>query len=131
MPVGLKALPNSKTRTSLLLYIHGDRITALGYDVPETVPEAVGTKLGIVPSRLQFSLSKPADMVGPSVSLAPRNMGHGDTIDSLKILAQQTRFSVYLSRSSFSEGLLRPICEAAAHGILICPDARTVRRRRW
>lgn len=133
--VELKALPSDKMRTPLLLYVQGDRITALEYDVPKSVPDTVGAKLGTAPSRLQFSLAKPADIVGSLVSLAPRNVGHGDTINFLKIPAQETSFSIYLSRKSLSESLFRPICETSTRGGAHlsrhgCKHARALRRCR-
>ncbi|KAI1746555.1 hypothetical protein F4782DRAFT_544180 [Xylaria castorea] len=115
-PLGIKALANNKT--PLFLYIPGDRISSLVQDVPDAAPEVVTAKLGAVPSRLQLSLSRPADMVGPLVSLAPRNRSHGNMMDCLKLLAQETRLSVYLAHPSLSEAFLRPLCNAVASGTL-------------
>ncbi|KAI0855351.1 hypothetical protein F4860DRAFT_507558 [Xylaria cubensis] len=110
-PLEIKA---RKQKTPLFLYIPGDRISSLVQDVPDAAPEVVRAKLGAVPSRLQLSLSRPADMVGPLVSLAPRNRSHGIMIDCLKLLAQETRLSVYLAHSSLSGAFLRSLCNAVA-----------------
>ncbi|KAJ2980848.1 hypothetical protein NUW58_g6838 [Xylaria curta] len=110
-PLGIKA---RKQKTPLFLYIPGDRISSLVQDVPDAAPEVVRAKLGAVPSRLQLSLSRPADMVGPLVSLAPQNRSHGIMMDCLKLLAQETRLSVYLAHSSLSGAFLRSLCNAVA-----------------
>ncbi|KAF2968428.1 hypothetical protein GQX73_g5167 [Xylaria multiplex] len=110
-PLGIKA---RKQKTPLFLYIPGDRISSLVQDVPDAAPEVVRAKLGAVPSRLQLSLSRPADMVGPLVSLAPQNRSHGIMMDCLKLLAQETRLSIYLAHSSLSGALLRSLCNAVA-----------------
>lgn len=111
-PLGVKGFANKKT--PLFLYIPGDRISSLVQDVPDAAPEVVRGKLGAVPSRLQLSLSRPADMVGPLVSLAPQNRSHGNMMDCLKLLAQETSLSVYLAHPSLSEAFLRPLCNAVA-----------------
>ncbi|KAI1167961.1 hypothetical protein F5B18DRAFT_340773 [Nemania serpens] len=110
-PLGIKA---RKQKTPLFLYIPGDRISSLVQDVPDAAPEVVRAKLGAVPSRLQLSLSRPVDMVGPLVSLAPQNRSHGIMMDCLKLLAQETRLSVYLAHSSLSGAFLRSLCNAVA-----------------
>ncbi|KAI0468979.1 hypothetical protein F4859DRAFT_489588 [Xylaria cf. heliscus] len=53
-------------------------------------------------------------MVGPIVSLAPQNRSHGIMMDCLKLLAQETRLSVYLAHSSLSGAFLRSLCNAVA-----------------
>ncbi|KAI0447035.1 hypothetical protein F4803DRAFT_558975 [Xylaria telfairii] len=89
-PLGIKAFANKKT--PLFLYISGDRISSLVQDVLDAAPEVVREKLGAVPSRLQLSLSSPADM----------------------LLAQETSLSVYLAPPSLSEAFLQPLCNAVA-----------------
>lgn len=111
-PVGLKAAGHQKT--PLYLYIPPHRITSLSSRVPDAIPDAVIMKLGPRPSRLQFNLTQPADMVAPLVSLSPQNKGHGDMLDSLKLVAQETRFSVYFAQADMSEAHFRPLCDAVA-----------------
>ncbi|KAH8756101.1 hypothetical protein F5883DRAFT_383269, partial [Diaporthe sp. PMI_573] len=113
-PVGLKAAGSNSAKTPLFLYIHPDRITSLSYDVPSAVQDLVRGKLGPSPSCLRFGLTRPADMVAPSVSLAPQNRGHGEKLDSLKLLAQATYFSVYWTHATLCKAQLRPLCDAIA-----------------
>lgn len=42
VPVGLKAAGPNSAKTPLFLYIHPDRVTSLGYDVPSVVPISSG-----------------------------------------------------------------------------------------
>jgi hypothetical protein len=74
----------------------------------------VSGKLGPSPSRFQFSLTRAADMVVPWASLEPRNKGHGNKLESLKLLAQEICFSVYWTDPALSEVQLRPLCDAVA-----------------
>ncbi|CAN8105947.1 unnamed protein product [Discula destructiva] len=119
--VGMKAAGNAKT--PLYLYIHCDRITSLSYNVPDTVPDVVKGKLGPHPGSFQFTLTQPADMVVPSASLTPQNRSHGDILDSMKLLAAETRFSVYLPHELLSEAQVRPLCDAVARRTLKSIDA--------
>lgn len=116
VPVGLKGAGHDSAKTPLFLHIHPDRITSLGCEAPSVVPDLVRRNLGPSLSCLRFSLARPADMVVPSVSpLAPQNKGHGEKLDSLKLLAQETSFTVYWKRASTpSEAQLQPLCDAVA-----------------
>lgn len=114
VPIGLKAAGYAKTPLSI--YIHSNILTSLECDVPEAAPDVVRSSLG-GPRRFQFSLAQPADLIVPLVSLAPQNKGHGDMLDSLKLLAQETRFSVYIPQKHLtdaSERFVRPLSEAIA-----------------
>lgn len=53
-------------------------------------------------------------MVVPLVSLVPQNKGHSDKLDSLKLLAQETHFSVYWTHPTLSKIQIRALCDAVA-----------------
>lgn len=116
VPVGLKAASYDSAKTPLYLYIQPDRITSLGYETTSAVPDLVRGNLGPSPSCFRFSLARPPDMVVPSASsLAPQNKSHGEKLDSLKLLAQETSFSVYWARATaLSDAQLRPLCDAVS-----------------
>lgn len=107
-PVGLKAAGYG--RTLLYLHIPPSRITFLTDNTSEAAPDVVKTKLGSNPRRFQFSLVQPADLIVPPVTLAPQNRSHGEIMDSLKLLAQETRFSVYFTHAALPEPLLQSLC---------------------
>lgn len=116
VPVGLKASGHDSAKTPLFLHVHPDRITSLGYEVPSVVPDPVSRTLGPSPSCFRFSLARPADVVVPSASpLVPQNKSHGDKLDSLKLLAQETSFSVYWAHATaLPDAQVRPLCDAVA-----------------
>lgn len=124
VPVKLKDFPHEKT--PLFLYIHPDRVTSLVYDGPDKMPDDIRQKLGTdAIICLRFSLNKPADMVVPRASsLTPRRQrGHGDKLDCLRLLAQETSLSVYLTlQDSLSEVLFRSLCAAVTDGTLQALD---------
>jgi hypothetical protein len=51
-------------------------------------------------------------MAVPCASLALRNKGYGNKLESLKLLAQETCFSVFWTDPALSEVQLRPLCDA-------------------
>lgn len=119
VPVGLKGAGHDSAKTPLFLHIHADRVTSLRYEVPPSaVPEPARLKLGSASgtSCFRFSLARPADMVVPSASpLTPQNKGHGDKLDSLRLLAQETSFAVYWRHATaMCDGQVRPLCDAVA-----------------
>ncbi|KUI59161.1 hypothetical protein VP1G_06438 [Cytospora mali] len=120
VPVKLKDFPHEKT--PLFLYIHPDRVTSLICEGPDKTPDNIRQKLdtdAVVCFR--FNLNKPADLIVPRASsLAPRKQkGHGDTLDTLKLLAQETCLSVYLAHhDSLSEVLLQSLVATVADGSL-------------
>lgn len=114
VPIGLKAAGHAKT--PLFVYIHSNILTSLECDVLEAGPDVVTSQLGS-PRRFHFSLTHPADLIVPRVPLAPHNKGHADILDSVKLLAQEIRFSVYVSQNHFADALehfVRPLSEAIA-----------------
>ncbi|POS77137.1 hypothetical protein DHEL01_v204475 [Diaporthe helianthi] len=116
VPIGLKGTGHDSVKTPLFLHIHPDRIASLDYTSPIAVPDLVRTNLGSSLSCFRFSLSRPADLVAPSISaLVPQNKGYGEKLDSLKLLAQETTFSVYWKHpTALSDAQLRPLCDAVA-----------------
>lgn len=122
--VKLKHFPHE--RTPLFLYIHPDRIASFACDGPGTTPDDIRKKLGTdAIICLRFGLTRPADMIVPRASpLVPRKQkGHGDTLDSLRLLAQKESLSVYLEHcDSLPEALLRSLGAAVADGGLEAPD---------
>lgn len=65
-----------------------------------------------VRAAFSFNLTRPADIVAPLISLAPRNKGHGNKLESLRLLAQETGFSVYWAHAALPKAQLRPLCDA-------------------
>lgn len=66
---------------------------------------------------LRFGLSKPADLIVPSdTSLVPKKPKlDGATLDSLKLLAQETQLSIYMAHGDLMlDTLLQSLCAAVA-----------------
>lgn len=114
-PLAFKGLPK---RTPLYLYVQGDAITSLNHDVPDAWPEIVTSTLGPAPHRLQLSLARPAYLIAPHLSMVPKNKFHGDMIDSLKLLAQETLFTIYFAHPSLSSSALEAVSSAAPARLL-------------
>lgn len=95
--------------TTLFLYINPDRITSLVYVGSDS------TK-GTMP-HVRFGLNRPADLVVPSESplLLKRPNLDGETLTSLKFLAQETTLCVYMTHEDLKlQKMLRPLCVAVA-----------------
>lgn len=90
--VALKSHPRSRN-TPVFLFIHPERIRALGFDDSPCAAEAKA--LGAETIGLHFELSRSPALVVPKESLAPRNQTSGNMLDSLRTVVQQTIFSVY------------------------------------
>lgn len=93
----------------LFLYISPDRMTSLVYIESDGTP-------GIMPY-FQFGLKQPADLVVPSGTslLLKRPKLDLSTLNSLKLLAQETTLCVYIPHDDLMlETLLRPLCAAVA-----------------
>lgn len=118
----LKDFPHEKT--PLFLYIHPDCVASLVYE--DAAPDDIRLKLGTdAIICLRFDLNRPANMIVPRASpLVPRKQkGHGDILDTLKLLAQQTSLSVYLAHcDTLPEALIRSLAAAVADGSLHAPD---------
>ncbi|PSR98945.1 hypothetical protein BD289DRAFT_479744 [Coniella lustricola] len=114
-PVDLKASPK---RMPLYLYVHGDTIKSLIHDLSDARPAIVTSTLGHASHRLQLSLAQPAHLIAPHLSTVPKNKPQGEMIDSLKLLAQETLFTVYFAYPSLSTTSLESLCNAAAAQLL-------------
>lgn len=122
--VKLKNFPHEKT--PLFLYIHPDCIASVVCEGPATTPDDIRVKLGTDATiGLRFDLNRPATMIVPrgSPPVPRKQKGHGETLDALKFLAQQSSLSVYLAQcDSPPEALLRSLGAAVAEGRLHAPD---------
>lgn len=110
-------------KTPFFLFIHPERIQSLELDAAEaeetTRQEEARTTLGSDTVRLRFTLTRPADLVGPRVpDLTPKNKASGDVLDSMRSLAQQVGFEIYLPRNVLSQARLASLCKAASSGAL-------------
>lgn len=110
-------------KTPLFLFIHPERVRALRLGElnadEKSHQEEACRKLGTDVVCLHFTLSRPADLVGPKESdLMPKNKGSGDVLDSLRCLARQDNFVVYFARNAVSQARLVSLCEAASGGEL-------------
>lgn len=111
----LKAL--SPNRTYLYLFIAPEAIKTLTLDesrLPDQSSDSVDAAriLGSTFNRLYFSLSRSADLIGPSfVGLTPKNKSEGRVIDQLRSLAQATEFTVSISHQVISKSKLLSLCQ--------------------
>ncbi|KAK7735619.1 hypothetical protein SLS53_007359 [Cytospora paraplurivora] len=108
VPIDLKS-----GMTTLFLYISPDRITSVVYVAPEGT---TGTM-----SHLRITMSNPADLIVPLKDplLLNKPRFDGNTLDTLKILAQETTMCVYMAHDQkLSETLLQPLCAAVTDRIL-------------
>ncbi|KUI72999.1 hypothetical protein VM1G_08155 [Cytospora mali] len=107
--------------TPLYLHIAPDRIASLAYNGPNKTPENMRQELGTTMIRLQFGMSKPADLIGPSgSSWKPRKRKDSAVLDSLERLAHATSFSVYHEyQDSLSDTLLQALTAGVADKSLV------------
>lgn len=120
-PILLKGL--GRKLTPLFMFIAPERIESLAFDdeektlVPGPVRQLMGE--GHVVS-LRFRLRHAGDLVVPPHSpLVPRKKLFWDTFDSLKNLAQETDFAMYLSHDDIpSKACMVSLCEAVSAGKL-------------
>lgn len=109
--------------TTLYVYIHADQITSLVYDHPDKTSDDIRKELGVAASCLRFCLSKPADMVVPQAPFTPKRKGDSYVLDAMKLLAQETSFSLYfVQKLPLPEGTFRTLCNAVADRSLIAMD---------
>lgn len=113
VPVVLKALPRSKT--SVFLFIHPERIHSLALGEGNDALQAVQKKLRTNTVGLRFRLNKPAVAVVPLVSLVPKKKVFGTALDLLQALAQETEFTVYLPNKLLSKTRFQDLCSAASN----------------
>ncbi|KAF3761187.1 hypothetical protein M406DRAFT_358507 [Cryphonectria parasitica EP155] len=106
--VVLKALPFSKT--NVYLWLPPERV--LSIILNEQEEDVIIESKKRAATSLHFELDKPAALVGPCLSLTPRNKKHGDTLDSMRLLANSKRFTVFLQSRSASMNDLRQLCRA-------------------
>ncbi|KAI0007328.1 hypothetical protein F4779DRAFT_592397 [Xylariaceae sp. FL0662B] len=120
--VALKAHPRSH-KTNVFLFIPPERIRAVTLD--ESPCGAEAKMLGPDATCLRFNLSSAPTLVVPKGSLAPRNQASGNTLDSLRALAQHTTFAVYFSIPcrTLPRRRLLSLCEAASRAGLRSIDA--------
>ncbi|KAI0811685.1 hypothetical protein GGR55DRAFT_81262 [Xylaria sp. FL0064] len=91
--VALKSEPRSRN-TAVFLFIHPERIRALGLDDSPSTAEA--RRLGPETVVLHFEFSRLPALVVPNGHLAPRNQASGNLLDSLRAAIQQANLSVYV-----------------------------------
>lgn len=118
----LKAPAPLPSKTSLFLFVHPERIQELVLDEsPEsTSQEAVKKKLGQDTCCLQFTLDRPAALVGPASpeNITPKNKTSGELLRHLRSLARQTKFTVHLPAKVVTKARLQSLCEeASGHGL--------------
>ncbi|KAI1109438.1 hypothetical protein F5Y14DRAFT_432516 [Nemania sp. NC0429] len=90
--VALKSHHRSRN-TAVFLFLHPERIRALGLDDSPCAVEA--RELGPETVGLHFEMSRLPALVVPKESLTPRNQSSGNLLDSLRAVVQQATFSVY------------------------------------
>lgn len=120
--ITLKA--SAPTKTSLFVFIHPERIQALHIDGSETgdagdatSTEAAQRKLGTDVFCLRFTLTEPGVLVGPKTSdLTPKNQASGVVLDSMRSLATQVGFAVYIPRNIMAQAQARldALCKEAS-----------------
>lgn len=121
LPIELKASPNAKT--PLFLYIHPEQVTSLTHYClnPDDTPQQVREKLGDGVVCLKFQLSSCPDMIVPKSPLVPKKQkDHGEKLDALKQLAQQTALDVYVGCSILPDAQARMLCD-----MVLDPKVRT------
>lgn len=105
-------------KTSIFLFVHPERMRTVALDeAPEpTSQDAVKKNLGQNTYCLRFTLDRPAALVGPAVPehLAPKNKSSGETLNQLRSLARETKFTVYLPAKVVTKARLLSLCEAAS-----------------
>ncbi len=113
----LKAHPRSR-KTNIFLFIHPERIRTIAIDESSCATEA--RALSPESICLRFELNRAPALVVPKDSLAPRNQGSGNLLDSMRALAQQTTFVVYagISCRSLPRQRLLSLCEAVSRNEL-------------
>lgn len=118
-PILLKGF--GRKATPLFMFIAPERIRSIGHHavdkahVSDNVRKILGDG-GI--TSLRFTLNQPADLVAPThSSLVPKKKVFWTIFDSLKMLAQETNFVIYLSQKDYpSENSLVPFCDAVSAG---------------
>lgn len=120
--VMLKAPAPLPSKTSVFLFVHPERIQTVVLDESSesTSQEAVKKKLGPDTYCLQFTLDKPAALVGPISpgNMTPKNKSSGEMLHHLRSLARETKFTVYLPAKVVTKARLHSLCEAASgHGL--------------
>lgn len=121
LPIELKASPNAKT--PLFLYIHPEQVTSLTHHAiaPGETPQQVRQRLGDGVVCLKFQLSSCPDMIIPKSPLVPKKQkDHGEKLDALKQLAQQTALDVYVGCNVLSDVQVRTLCD-----MVLDPNIRT------
>lgn len=120
--VVLKASAPSKT--ALFLHIHPERIVSLVLDDGDKHEIAAyqveaRRRLGTELTCLRFALTRSPDLIGPKLpSLVPKNRASGEALDSLRSLACQRYFSIYLPQKAAQQSRLVSLCELASLGVL-------------
>jgi hypothetical protein len=119
--VQLKGL--GRKATTLFVFIASERIQTLACNISERtrMPDAVRKVLGDGDILLmRFGLSQPVDLVVPPHSpFVPKKKIFWDMFDSLKVLAQQTSFTVYLKlEKPPSQECLEALCNVVSSGRL-------------
>lgn len=121
----LKASAPSKT--ALFLHIHPERVTSLILGIPADVDKngmaahqvEARRRLGTELICLQFALAQSPDLIGPKLpSLVPKNRASGEILDSLRSLACQRHFSIYLPQKAVLQSRLVLLCQLASIGVL-------------
>lgn len=124
VPIMLKGL--GRHVSPLYLTIPPERILSLSDGASGDVPDDVQKRLGTSIITLRFGLKQTSDLVTPQHNpLTPKNKIYGDVLDSLRLLAKETSFTIYFVTGSLPEERLRPLWEAVSTGTLTssAPDA--------
>lgn len=109
-------------KTSLFLFVHPERIRTVVLDEsPESaLQETVKQKLGQNTYCLQFTLDRPAALIGPASpeNITPKNKSSGEALHRLRSVARETKFAVYIPAKVVTKARLLSLCEAASGHVL-------------
>jgi hypothetical protein len=113
------ALKGRKDKVSIFLSIHWERVQSLaiaGSD--DETGLLAATTLGTSVVGLQFQLQKPPALVVPNGDCTARQRSTGVVLDSLRSLAKELDFTIYLPAAEASRIGLEALCQAASSGRL-------------
>lgn len=117
--------PQEEIKTTIYIFIHPEQILSLVQEQPNKLPDGAAghtaTKWsGCKTACLRFALSKPASVVAPiNAPVRPSSTTDSQFLDSVKLLAQQTAFAVYVAHDALPNlKLLQLLCRASSNGFL-------------
>jgi hypothetical protein len=84
--------PHRRGKTTIFVFIYPERIRQLSVDMDPT-----DKMLGHDTRALSFALSRPSVLVLPNTPCEPRNRMSADVLDSLRVLASVTSFTVHVN----------------------------------